>query len=46
VAAALAVNRSEDVRVARLIIQHGTEVTAEHLADVDTALGGLVVSRA
>jgi len=45
VAAALAVNRSEDVRVARLIIQHGTEVTAEHLADVDTALGGLVVSR-
>jgi 3-phenylpropionate/trans-cinnamate dioxygenase ferredoxin reductase subunit len=46
VAAALAVNRSEDVRVARLIIQHGTEVTAEHLADVDTALSGLVVSRA
>jgi 3-phenylpropionate/trans-cinnamate dioxygenase ferredoxin reductase subunit len=46
VAAALAVNRSEDIRVARLIIQHGTEVTAEHLADVDTALGGLVVSRA
>jgi 3-phenylpropionate/trans-cinnamate dioxygenase ferredoxin reductase subunit len=46
VAAALAVNRSEDVRVARLFIQHGTEVTAEHLADVDTALGELVVSRA
>jgi 3-phenylpropionate/trans-cinnamate dioxygenase ferredoxin reductase subunit len=46
VAAALAVNRSEDVRVARLFIQPGTEVTAEHLADVDTALSGLVVSRA
>ena len=46
VAAALAVNRPEDVRVARLMIQHGTEVTEAHLGDVDTPLGELVVSRA
>jgi len=45
-AAALAVNRPEDVRVARLMIQHGTEVTEAHLGDVDTPLGELVVSRA
>jgi len=45
VAAALAVNRSEDVRVARLIIQHRTEVTEAHLVDVDTSLGELDVSR-
>jgi len=46
VAAALAVNRSEDVRVARLIIQHRTEVTEAHLVDVDTSLGELAASRA
>ena len=45
VAAALAVNRPEDVRVARLIIQHRTEVTEAHLVDVDTSLGELDVSR-
>jgi 3-phenylpropionate/trans-cinnamate dioxygenase ferredoxin reductase subunit len=45
VVAALAVNRSEDVRVARLIIQHRTEVTEAHLVDVDTSLGELDVSR-
>jgi 3-phenylpropionate/trans-cinnamate dioxygenase ferredoxin reductase subunit len=45
-AAALAVNRSEDVRVARLIIQHGTEVTEAHLVDVDTSLDELAASRA
>jgi 3-phenylpropionate/trans-cinnamate dioxygenase ferredoxin reductase subunit len=45
-AAALAVNRPEDVRVARLMIQHGTEVTEAQLGDVDTPLGELVVSRA
>jgi 3-phenylpropionate/trans-cinnamate dioxygenase ferredoxin reductase subunit len=46
VTAALAVNRPEDVRVARLMIQHGTEVTEAHLGDVDTPLGELVVSGA
>jgi 3-phenylpropionate/trans-cinnamate dioxygenase ferredoxin reductase subunit len=46
VAAALAINRPEDVRVARLMIQHGTEVTEAHLADVDIPLGELLVSRA
>jgi len=38
VAAALAVNRPEDVRIARRMIQHGTEVTEAHLGDVDSPL--------
>ncbi len=46
VTAALAVNRPKDVRVARLMIQHGTEVTEAHLGDVDTPLAELVMSRA
>jgi len=45
VTAALAVNRPEDVRVARLMIQHGAEVSEALLADVDANLGELVMSR-
>jgi 3-phenylpropionate/trans-cinnamate dioxygenase ferredoxin reductase subunit len=39
VTAALAVNRPGDVRVARLMIQHGTEVSEGLLADVGADLG-------
>jgi 3-phenylpropionate/trans-cinnamate dioxygenase ferredoxin reductase subunit len=46
VTAALAVNRPADIRVARLMIQHGTEVFAGHLADDSADLGQLIMSRA
>jgi 3-phenylpropionate/trans-cinnamate dioxygenase ferredoxin reductase subunit len=45
VTAALAVNRPEDVRVARFMIQHEAEVSEAVLADVDANLGELVMSR-
>ncbi|MDX6415920.1 MAG: 3-phenylpropionate/trans-cinnamate dioxygenase ferredoxin reductase component [Trebonia sp.] len=44
VTAALAVNRPGDIRVARLMIQHGTEAPVAHLADVDADLGQLIMS--
>jgi 3-phenylpropionate/trans-cinnamate dioxygenase ferredoxin reductase subunit len=44
VTAALAVNRPGDIRAARLMIQHGTEVSEAHLADVDADLGQLVTN--
>jgi 3-phenylpropionate/trans-cinnamate dioxygenase ferredoxin reductase subunit len=44
VTAALAVNRPEDIRVARLMIQDGTEAAEGHLADVDADLGQFVMS--
>jgi 3-phenylpropionate/trans-cinnamate dioxygenase ferredoxin reductase subunit len=46
VTAALAVNRPEDVRVARFMIQHATKVTEDLLADVDVNLGDIAVVRA
>jgi 3-phenylpropionate/trans-cinnamate dioxygenase ferredoxin reductase subunit len=46
VTAALAVNRPDDIRVARLMIQHRTAAAEAQLADVSAALGELVVSRA
>ena len=46
VTAALAVNRPEDVRLARLMIQHGTAVSEDSLADIHVNLGELVASRA
>jgi 3-phenylpropionate/trans-cinnamate dioxygenase ferredoxin reductase subunit len=46
VTAALAVNRPDDIRVARLMIQHGTAAAEAQLADVDAALGELVVALA
>jgi 3-phenylpropionate/trans-cinnamate dioxygenase ferredoxin reductase subunit len=45
VTAALAVNRPGDIRIARLMIQYGTEASAAHLADVDADLGQLVMTR-
>jgi 3-phenylpropionate/trans-cinnamate dioxygenase ferredoxin reductase subunit len=42
VTAALAVNRPADIRVARLMIQHGTQASEGHLADVDADLGQLI----
>lgn len=44
VTAALAVNRPEDIRVARLMIQNRAEVAVARLADVDADLGQLVLS--
>jgi len=44
VTAALAVNRPGDIRVARLMIQHGTEAPVAHLADVDADLGQLIMT--
>jgi Reductase C-terminal len=40
----LAVNRPEDIRVARLMIQNRAEVAVARLADVDADLGQLVMS--
>jgi 3-phenylpropionate/trans-cinnamate dioxygenase ferredoxin reductase subunit len=44
VTAALAINRPEDIRVARLMIHDGTEAAEGHLADVDADLGQFVMS--
>lgn len=45
ITAALAVNRPEDVRIARLMIQHKKEVSEQVLADVDANLAELVAVR-
>jgi len=45
VIAALAVNRPQDVRIARQMIQFGTKVSEPELADLGTNLHELLVAK-
>jgi 3-phenylpropionate/trans-cinnamate dioxygenase ferredoxin reductase subunit len=45
VTAALAVNRPADIRIARLMIQNGTEASPGHLANLSADLSDLLPSK-